>query len=1018
MKDLIYNALMLGRNKKLAREEFLVYSGEKEPASFSVPETELLYEDVLNDVNASILVHMENEGYEEISIECGDPFIKLENHYASTDESKDGNVEIPFTIVASRLHNGKNFAKINLSTFRQSIDVFVTVNNRISVKAKKVNPKKIFADITNGYLLFRMGRITQKTWTEETLRSLEIINGNGPEDLFLMLYKAHISKIADQSGEAGNLIEYVSGQIHSRKNCPEELRAYFMYVKSIYEMDEDQTRKALDYIRELYDREPSWHLLWMMFYLDEGSQRDVQGKLSKIKFVFEYMGCKSPVMYFEALEVLRSRPELITGVDRFELQVLNFAAKRGIADTGCIIRIAELITEAEDVSRFMENYDLIMKILKGGFEEHQVTTINNAIVRLLIAAKDGAVKNHRYFERAVFDYHSLSGLFEYYIFSTDTREKSVIPERILNTFSIETSTLGEWRAYFYANVIENRYKSRTYKRTYEAIENDIKSYASGEGYKIKNNEFLSVVYGEALQNSGKDIFLKQVIFNSMIVRRIVCRNSAMETVLVFHKEMNSYQSEALTKDQYGQISAYIKIYSPNYLILFRDASGNVYINVDHEIVEFKNYSAACIKDIPVNHVMLLGENLETALETKSPFEIMDYVKKQLGKGPFNKDYEQELIYSLICRYKEQDNVYENLLGFLDCDITPVSRGKLVELMIEKKQYSEAKKEIEKNGFAEMNPELLSQLAHVYAQLESDEKNELLCSICEYCISAEVKDPELLRYLCKYYEGPLDRLLEIHKKSRESSVDNLQLSERILRTAMETGDERKELFKIFEKCYRESRDRDLIKDFMEYCAAGYLYGRRICAAGIFSYMAKDLHRGAEFSDPAKCGFLLFMKDADIDDEKDKRLIQNILNELVYRGIMFEEFKALQGTVRLPAPLSNAYIVSYINKSETKTMKMDYILREPRRSYEKETEMRQLFPGIYVKYFYLLYGQRITYNVSENESVTVGYEDIEYISDDSRSDMADRLLRLKKLGNPDFDRELEKYFVKDRLMEKLF
>lgn len=1021
MKDLLYRALMLGRNKKTAREEYLVATGEKQPASFDVSEKEILLEDVLKDRAVTIHIEVKTPGYMEIQVSSGDEAIQLENRLISTDEAAEEIIEFTFTVKADKIHNGKNFAEVTFRTNAQEISVPITIDNRVKLRISGENPKKIYGDITKGYLEFRMGRCSLSRWKKEVFERLGAINGNTPGDLFLMLYKAHVSIIARKKEGVEALLEYVSEELKLRDDISPELSAYHLYIESLYVMDDRRTDEALQTVRELYEANPSWPLLWMLFYMDEGFE-DREKKFSEIKRLFEDGRCTSPIMYFEAYECIRKDPELIKSAKGFDLQVLNFAAGWKILDTASAIKLAQLIYEEEGETE----PGLALDILKGAYEEHAVGSINNAIVCLLIKTGDREPKNHRYFERAVFDFLGLPGLYEYYVFTMDRSNTAVIPERVLQYFSKDATPLKDMRAYFYVNVIKNRYENHFYKTAYEACKNAIIAFAYNEALMGNNDEFLSVIYGEALQNAKDSTDIRQAIFKALPIRRIVCQSSIAERVMVFHRELNSYQEVTLEEGAGGIKTAYVRIYSEDAVILFKDGTDNIYKNVSYELREFESSKALpayCIKDIPVNSLMLTGGYLSLTKEKKSPAQILDFLLENIEKNIFSKEYEKELISELISFYRSgdmSDEVYGKLTEFLKFDIGAMTRAAIIEFMIEKKHYDEAYKEIEEKGFEAVDSRILALLAHVLAQLES-ENSRVICGMCEKCVKDGIDDPELLRYLCRYFEGGQETLLLIYKKSAAYNIDSLRVAERIIENIMDAENEAEPELTggIFGRCYKESRDRELVKDFLEFAACRYIYGKKDTDRTYFECIGKDLLSGREFSDRTKAAYVLYMEDKRQADPKLVKLAANVLEELVYRGIMLEEFKKYKDRMNLPKILLNSHIVSALrdNNEEVPVIKCSISSPEGETKYEKK--MNEIFEGCFAEYFTVVYGDRLTYSLKEGQLVTVDFTDMGISKDSSRFSAVYEISRLKVGGLEEpLKEKLMDYYIKDRLIEKLF
>lgn len=1020
MEDLLYKALMLGRNKKTAREEFLVSAGRKEPASFAVCEKEILLTDVFRDVQKSVRIKTEKAGYLEIYAECADEFVQPEQRQITTDESGEGETEVFFTILAGKLHNGKNFGRIIFKSVFQQESVYITVDNRIALQLASENPAELSMKITQEYLDFRMGKLSKEQWQESVFKRLAGVNANTPRDLFLMLYKAHVYVISGDTTDSENILEYVSAQLSSREDYSAELFAYFLYVKSLYKMDEELTEAALKNVRTLYETSPSWELLWMCFYMDEAYAERPDKKLLEIKNLFLDGKCKSPVMYYEAWEILRNNPGYVKGCGaKFTLQILRFAIKNDIFEVGPALELSELLYGAQPDELSGINLNMALYVLEAAFDKYPVSALSNTIAELLIYTENRRIENHTYFERAVFDFAGIPGIYDYYFFTLDKTQVGRIPERLLHLYSKEEEPHPENRAYFYANLITNRYESYAYKTAYEACEERIKAFAYDSALKGKNDELLAVIYAHVLQISGNDKEFKRVLFKTAFIKRICCKNMNMERVLVFHKELSSYMEVPLENNE-----ALVSIYSASFLILFKDRTGNIYKNIEFELSGFadeKEYAAVCIKEIPVSSAMLAGSCLKYTKENKKPEEILNFLLAELKNGEFTKEYQQSLItdiFKFSRALPADQGLYEKLMEFLKEDICDKARAVLIELMIDNKHYSEASKEIKENGFVYVAPESLRTLTHILVQLGGEEEREFILTLAGACLRNDTADTDILRYMCRYCTGPLDTLAELYDKSSKQGIYNLAVAERILIRCAQENKEPEVLAAVFSRCYEESNDRELIKSFLEYSAKKYLYGYKQDYLSFFEYFGKDFRRGTAFCDEARAAYLIYMKDADEIEPRLLKAVQAALEELVYKGIMFEEFKGYKNRFKIPPQLANSYIVRFDSAADTPP-EITYTISSGRMNTEKTVHMNRIFPGIYVKYFTLLFGDSLTWSIQEGKSTSIRFSELERVPDDSRFAMADEISRLECSGNEEaLKAALKRYYIKDELIRKLF
>lgn len=1018
LKELMYKALMMGRNKKIAEEEFLVAASQKEAARFSAAEGEIFFSDVFKDKEGCIHINFENEGYLEVYTSCDAPFIRMDQSSVTTDAAKENTAAAGFCILAKELHNGKNFARIVLRTSSQKTEIPVTVNNRIAINIPGRSPKEALIKLEGEYLDFRIGHTSLEVWRARSFNIIGPGSGNSPEDLFLMLYKAHVNVICQDTADPENIIEYVSSQLSFRQDYSAELFAYFLYVKSLYEKDEDLTFSALKSVRELYAKQPSWQLLWIMFYLDEEYASDPGRKLSEIRALFLEGKCSSPVMYFEAFDVLRNTPALTIGDMNFLIQVLNFAARRGISETGPVLALSDTLYKAQKEELSGINLSLAVRVLKEAFEKYPVSSLGNTIARLLILDGNKERENHTYFERAVFDLADIPLLYNYYISTLDENEMPLLPERIVTYFSEDPALLFENRQYFYANIITNRYESYAYKTAYENLKENIFAYAYDTAVKGRNGRLLSVIYGHALENSENDAAFKRVLYRVSFVKEVVCKNADMAGVIVIHREFGSYTENVLEN-----AAANVSIFTKDHIILFRDRAGNIFANVEYELISFedeKEYALSCIPDIPVCAQMLTGESLSAAERSRQPAELIGFLLGEFKKQEFTKEYENELLLELLDHYADEpvtDKTYEMLMRFLDEDISPKAAARLTELMISCRRYDEAAGQIKEKGAFEIKDESLRELTHVLVQLEKED-GEFLFSLAGQCLERGCADTQILRYMCRKYEGPLDMLLLLYEKCEEAGIYDLPVCERILIAAAKENKEPGVLPAVLKRCYEESEERELIDSFLEYSADKYLYGYEQKDLGFFEYFGEELLKKVRFSDSSRAAYLIYMSNEKDIAPRLLKEIENILTELVNKQIMFEEFKAYKDRFALPGILANTYIVKYITAQERAPV-IEYSISSAQVNIKEKAEMEKVFDGIYVRYFTLLFGESLTWSIEEGKKTSIGFSEMETADDGSRFAMANEISVLTFRANePALCAALKRYYIRDEFIKRLF
>lgn len=186
----------------------------------------------------------------------------------------------------------------------------------------------------------------------------------------------YISRRRDE--EAKWLIDSVAEEILDKKEENVVLYCYYLYVRTLQKRKLEQTIIATDIIRKYYENGyDKWQLLWILLYIDTSFENNKSLKLTRIKEQYK-IGCRSTLMYYEALYVLNKQPALLRVINSFELQVLNFGSKYDAIDLRLAVQISEL-------AMLEKNFrPLLFNILVKLYDKFENKIILTAIISLLI----------------------------------------------------------------------------------------------------------------------------------------------------------------------------------------------------------------------------------------------------------------------------------------------------------------------------------------------------------------------------------------------------------------------------------------------------------------------------------------------------------------------------------------------------------------------------------------------------------------------------------------------------------
>ena len=1016
MESILKDALLLGQNKKIAEEEYLVATHHKEPAFFDVAEKSIELSNVTVDTYKSIKINLLSPGYVEFEATSQDDFVQFEKPFFTTDDFFNGSYTMQIKIIESKLHAGRNFTYITILSSTQEVKIPIEVNIQVKVLFGENNSKKLFIQLENIYLAYRLANISMSDWIEQSIGALDSINGLELDAMFLMLYKAQLCIHCQSYQEAANILMYLAEQIPRLPKQNMELICYFNYVRLIYENIDGEKEALLENIKRIYLSNKSWKILWIILQLDKRYENNPEDLVEDIETEF-YNGCHSPIMYVEALRVLRLHPEYVFELNDFELQVLNFGVRHNFINSALMERLSEIVLSLPQKDLEKRNLKIIARILKFGFEQYQTRNVIKALCITLILLEDKSINNSKYFNAAISEFlDDIPELFKYYIFTLNQDEYTQIPKRLMEYFTENINSLEECRSYFLASIIVNK---DAYPEYYRAFQKLMVLYAQDSIVNGIVDKHMSIIYKDILENNLLTEVLQSRLFEVLATKKIVCHSKIMQSVIAFHNELNTYQEVFLKNGE-----AFVRIYSSDAVILFKDKKGNLYANVDYEkcdLLNSKSYIDLCIRDVPISEYMIMKDTFPLIKAYKTPIEILDFLTKKIDYSRFRSSYIAELINSNIDYYSrstDDPDLHEKLLEFLKYDVPAQTRGKLIDILIEKTLYKRAYAEIQANGYEYVSKENLNKLCIALIELGNYKYNDMLLSMSENCFSSENFNPKIFKYLAENYNGDLDLMVNLYRTGNAFSVPTGDLSERILRKTVEINQETELSPAIFAKYFIEGDDEELKKNYLIFKSKRYFYDMERKDVSFFKFVEDMINNKIDFPVVVIISYLLFMSDKNLESEKRIRKIEELLKEMVAKSIMFNEFKAYAMYFQLPALLANSVIISSFKKDAKAIYKI-----EGRDPYGEdptyEEPLTEIFEGYYTKYFTLFYGERLLYNLDGGETQVINYDDIDIVEDVSRYSELNTILKHNISGNYYSLRNAARdYYVKDKLIETLF
>lgn len=1017
----LYDGLMKSKNVHKALEEFLIGINKKNRINISISETNRDYDKLEESYGDKVIIAKDTWGYVDIDIYVQGDFITNYKTHLTTEDFAGSNYEFTYLVDKKRLHDGMNYGTITFSTTFQKLTLQISVDNTSEHDIGRIEVKRCMYKLMKLYLKLRSRKCSVENWADESFALIDRARGFDDDNDFLKLVLAQIYITRDRSEDAEWLLSSVAENILDDIDNNLELYCYYLYIRTLQRRDLKFTKEIFAKIKSYYENGyDSWKLLWILLYLDDAYENNASLKIARIKEQYK-KGCKSPLMYYEALGVFNKQPGLLRVLNDFEVQVILFGCKHDIIEKKLALQVAEL-TMLEKNFR-----PLLFKSLSIMYKKYEDKNILIALCGVLIR---GNITNNKYFEwyaEGVRKEINLTRLYEYYMFSIDENYTDVLPNMIYMYFVYNGNLLFYRESLLYANIIANKDK----------IPNVYKSYrVNMERFAIENlekgvmNRNTAIIYREFLQGSMiKDDIAKNMP-HILATYEIGCSNRKIHKVVVLHKELNNEKSYILRDGK-----ANIEIFTEDAIILLEDNHGNRVVKTEdvkeRKLLDNNSLLQLC-HDKCNDDVYYIAAAAEQFIKYhNSTNETVETFKDIMNISEFRYDFCKAIMRDIIEYYYthyDGDELDDYLISLDKSELDSSSRDKVIELMIVRGLYSYAYEAMNKYGYIRISSRKLVKFVSRYISMISDDEDRFILDVAGYAFRKGKYNENVLEYLCKYYNGTTKEMIELWKVAKNFSFESRELEERLIAQILFGKSKIGYLIKLYDSYMLKGATEMVKKAYFFYVSYMYFVKDIPADEEFFIQLEKELEV-QKFShdflhDVCKAAYLQYMsKKTDITD-KQIDLCKYCMEYLLDKEYCFEFFKTFIRWFELPSNVCDRAIIEYRTSPDC-NVHVHYVMKNEydSNSYQ-ECKMKDCFGGVFVKDLTVFYGENIQYYITEeNEKGTNITESKDYyLGDDvvftgkTAYGMINDILRCKELKDETTVRELTKEYYLNRSVAK--
>lgn len=976
----IYQKLIKNISTSQALEEFLITIHKKSPIRLNIDKTYAEYQVKNESFLDKLTLTKDHWGYSEIRVHTDAPFIELEQKFLWADRFIGNTYQMFYRINAEKLKPGNHFGHIWITTAYQTIQVSIQCkcSHEDGAENRPYDVKYSEYALIENYLHFRLNRIDLVKYLENTEDIMNEIP-SGQNEFMKFLLKLHMAILSGKRKQAENLLSSLPEDETIRKEQSIPEYCAYLYLIALYRKEEAVTDHAAQTIRKYYENGYNdWSILWFLLYTDKRYEKNKEQKLLDIKEQFE-LGCHSPILYFEAVQIYNEEPFLLRELTQFEIQAINFGIRNYMISQETALQYAYLTNKRKTM------HPLLYRGLTRLYDEYDTKEILSAICCMLIKGFKRSEKYFHWYRLAVEAQLRITELYEYYMYTVSDTMQEMLPQPILLYFIYNSSLNDSKKAFLYANVVKYKDKiDNIYHSYYKQME--LFSFRMLEAHEINRN--LAVLYQEFVL--GRPLTSELAKHLPYVIYRydLECSNPNIVSVTVAHRELNIQDTVPIIQGK-----AQIDLYTKSAELFFQDSHGNRYVeSIPHTTTALINTEEIEGNLLPYsNHPKLLlhlfDRYQDYRIVNKNAILLR---KKVLEMEGLAEEYYTECLQALIEYYYENydDELLEYYLRKLDLrKVRPSERNQFLEMMVIRSCYDKVLEAFDEFGYEGISINRLLKLCSGWIISPADQmQQELILSLGYYIFSQGKYDIAILQYLIQHYQGALKDMIHLWQAGRSFELPTHSLDERLITQMLFTESELEYSYSVFLSYYKGISNHTLVRAFLSYFAFCYLVHDRAIAVELFPIMRRELNY--EENDICLAAWLKYQSSNQNLTENERIYVEFSIQRLVRKGIKLWFFQNYSSIVTLPEQIRNRYFILYRGNPKYKVYLHYRIVSDKEQDYITE-RLPNTFLGIHSKEIILYHNEVLEYYITQETAegeIETQHTEIRFYFDDKEKEIS--------------------------------
>ncbi len=952
----LYRGLSRDAGNEQCVDEFLVAVKKKDRVHYSTSSGSISLGEVRGEMVKELELSKTGWGNVKGRITTDAPFIRLhKEEFVGADFAEDV-CRIPFSVANQDLCRGRNYGKIVIETMEGNIEVNVTADCGYISEGKNegLRYKRQVAELLHFYLEYRLGRMKKEEWIQKSDNIVKKISGDDERVTVARLYQAQLLLAAERDGDAAFILEHIEEEMGQQKQYP-EVYGYFLYLTSLLNREEEYTNKVAAKVKKLYHRErENVGLSWLMLQLREDLFYYPEKKWEYLQDCYR-LGINSPLLYIEALGLLKENPSLLAKPEDFELEVLLFARKHKALTAGIAERMQLMVSRKKNFDR------TLYQILVSCYECAPSKELLQTICSFLMSGSCIGEEYFHWYELAVQGELKLTRLYEYFVQSISLNDMRELPLIVMMYFAYQNNLDYERMAYLHVNVLKHKDKFPEIAASYGERLPDFVKEQIRYG---RISEHLVYLYKEVIGQLEMDVAFANEYAPMLFMNEVKADGQKYRSVVVIHDNFLG-ECEGCIKDD----RAYVPVYGQKYYLLLTDNKNNRFVLNNPEVKPVL-FSETLYRTM----VPMVQEQSNFLLHHCEDGRMYVNVTKDnvfgyallLQSEDTTFTFKREILVELVKYYFENDCIRE--LDELIFEVKPeilsgVERGELIHILVARGMYEMAFEWVCTFGVEHVEIKTILRLCSRLLEKECEFEEEDMLDLSAYLYRKNKYDPNILNYLQKHFNGGIRESRALLRACESFSLDVFELLERLLVQTLFTGVFLAEKMNLYDMYRKNGGNYEIEKAFLARCAYDYFVKEVITDDIVFERLEEMLEDGEALNRVSRFAYLKHASEQ-ARENWNVPLISSLISKELKRDTIFSFFAVFAQEIPALLPFTDRVFVEYRGESSSRVI-MHYAIEHENgvdTEYRKE-EMPNVFAGIFVKSFILFYGESIQYYITE-------------------------------------------------------